>query len=133
MGYGVALSAAAHFALVFSFHVGAKVFPPERPEIDLATLPELMVVAPIGLIAQALPLAPGGVGVGEAAFAGLYRLADRPESRGVIARLAVRIAEWLLALAAWIVYFQMRKQLRAAEENAKRGGGSGPPLSAPSG
>jgi hypothetical protein len=133
MGYGVVLSAASHFALVFTFHFAAQVFPPEHPETDLATLPELMVIAPIGFAAQALPLAPGGMGVGEAAFAGLYRLADRPESRGVIARLAMRIAEWVLALAAWIVYFRMRKELRAAKEEAKGEGGGDPTPSAPSG
>jgi hypothetical protein len=113
MGYGMLLTAAAHLAIVFSFHVGARVFPPEHPETDLATLSELVVIAPIGFIAQIVPLAPGGVGVGEAAFAGLYRLTDRPESQGVIARLSMRIAEWMLALAAWIVYFRMRKEVRA--------------------
>lgn len=118
MGYGVVLTAASHVAIVLTFHVAARVFPPQHPETDLATLPELMVIAPIGFIAQTIPIAPGGVGVGEAAFAGLYRLAGHPESQGVIARLSMRIAEWLLALGAWIVYFSMRKELRAAREEA---------------
>ena len=131
MGYGVVLTAASHFAMVFTFYVAARVFPPEHPETDLATLSELIVIAPIGFIAQALPLAPGGVGVGEAAFAGLYRLADRPESQGVIARLSMRIAEWVLALAAWIVYFRMRKELRAAKAEAKGEGGGDPTPSDP--
>lgn len=131
MGYGVLLTAASHVAIVFTFHVAARVFPPEHPQSDLASLSELMVIAPIGFIAQALPLAPGGVGVGEAAFAGLYRLADRPESRGVIARLSMRIAEWILALAAWIVYFRMRNELHAARVESRGGGGldSTPPAS----
>jgi uncharacterized membrane protein YbhN (UPF0104 family) len=133
MGYGVVLSAASHLAMVFTFHVAARVFPPEHPEIELATLSELVVIAPIGFIAQALPLAPGGVGVGEAAFAGLYRVVDRPESRGVIARLSMRIAEWMIALAAWIVYFRMRKELRAAKEEAKKENSGDPRRSAPSG
>jgi len=133
MGYGLVLTAASHLAIVFTFHVAARVFPPEHPETDLATLSELVVIAPIGFIAQALPLAPGGVGVGEAAFAGLYRLAGRPESQGVIARLTMRIAEWVLALAAWIVYFRMRKELRTAKEEAKGEGGGDPTPPAPSG
>ena len=112
------LTAASHVAIVLTFHVAARVFPPQHPETDLATLPELIVIAPIGFIAQTIPIAPGGVGVGEAAFAGLYRLVGRPESQGVIARLSMRIAEWLLALGAWIVYFSMRKELRAAREEA---------------
>ena len=133
MGYGVVLTAASHFAIIFTFHVAARVFPPEHPATDLATLSELMVIAPIGFIIQTLPLAPGGVGVGEAAFAGLYRLADRPESRGVIARLAMRIAEWVLALAAWIVYLRMRKELRDTKEKAKGEGSGDPTPHVPSG
>jgi hypothetical protein len=117
MGYGVLLTAASHFAIVLTFYFAASVFPPEEPETDLATLPELMVIAPIGFVAQALPLAPGGLGVGEAVFAGLYQLADRPGSQGVIARLSMRIAEWLIALAAWLVYFRMRDELRAVRED----------------
>jgi uncharacterized membrane protein YbhN (UPF0104 family) len=133
MGYGVLLTAASHFAIVLTFHAAARVFPPEYPEADLATLSELMVIAPVGFIVQTLPLAPGGVGVGEAAFAGLYRLSNRPESQGVIARLSMRIAEWVLALAAWIVYFRMRKDLRTAKKEARGEGGDGPTPSAPSG
>jgi uncharacterized protein (TIRG00374 family) len=120
VGYAVGLSAIAHLALVLSFHAAARVFPAENPETDLITLPELVVIAPIGFIAQALPLAPGGVGVGEAAFAGLYRLLDRPESRGVVARLAMRIAEWVIALAALMVYFKMRQEVRGAKEQLYR-------------
>jgi uncharacterized membrane protein YbhN (UPF0104 family) len=119
MGYGIVLTATSHLAIIFTFYFAASVFPPEHPETDLATLPELMVIAPIGFAAQALPLAPGGLGVGEAVFAGLYRLADRPGSQGVIARLSMRIAEWLIALAAWMVYFRMREELRAAGEAVK--------------
>lgn len=133
MGYGVALTAASHVVIILTFHAAARVFSPERAEADLATLPELMVIAPIGFLAQALPLAPGGLGVGEAVFAGLYRLADRPESQGVIARLSMRIAEWVLAFLAWIVYFRMHKQVRAAKDEAGEGGGGAPPPSAPTG
>jgi uncharacterized membrane protein YbhN (UPF0104 family) len=127
MGYGVALTAVSQLAMVLTFYLAARVFPTERPETDLATLPELMVIAPVGFLVQALPLAPGGVGVGEAAFAGLYRLAGRPESQGVIARLAMRMAELVLALVALIVYFGLRRELRAARDEAE-GGGKPTPL-----
>ena len=120
MGYGLLLTAVSHFAIVITFYFAASVFPSKHPETDTATLPELMVIAPIGFVAQALPLAPGGLGVGEAAFAGLYRLADRPGSQGVIARLSMRIAEWLIALAAWFVYLRLREELGAASEGVKQ-------------
>ena len=85
----VGLSALAHFGLVFAFHSASRVFPPSDPS-EQASLAEHMVIAPIGFIVQALPLSPGGVGVGEAAFAGLYKISGRPQSRGVIARLSLR-------------------------------------------
>lgn len=114
MGYGVVLTAVSHVVLICTFYAAGRVFPTERPETDPPALAELVVIAPVGFVIQAVPLAPGGVGVGEAAFAGLYRLVNRPESQGVITRLAMRIAEWILALVAWIIYFRIRKTLRDA-------------------
>lgn len=115
---GLALSALSHFALVFAFHCGSRVFPPENPAVEQATLGEHLIVAPVGFIVQALPVSPGGVGVGEAAFAGLYRLCGRPESRGVVARLALRVVEWGLGLVGYLVYLRMRsaRELPAFEE-----------------
>jgi uncharacterized membrane protein YbhN (UPF0104 family) len=116
---GVALSAVSHVALVFGFHSASRVFPPANPDAELATLPEHMVIAPIGFIVQAVPISPGGVGVGEAAFAGLYKLSGRPASRGMIARLSLRLAEWLIALSGYIVYLRMRAEVRELEHEAE--------------
>jgi uncharacterized protein (TIRG00374 family) len=121
---GVGLSAMAHFGLVFAFHCTSRVFPPESIETDQATLAEHMVIAPIGFIVQALPLSPGGVGVGEAAFAGLYKLSGRPESRGVIARLALRVVEWIIGFIGYMMYLRMKAhhELPAGEENGDENG-----------
>lgn len=118
VGAGVALSAVSHLGLVFAFHCAARVFPPENADTDRATLAEHLVIAPIGFIVQALPLSPGGVGVGEAAFAGLYRLSGRPESRGVIARLSLRLVEWIIGLVGYLVYLRMTasREIPAIEE-----------------
>lgn len=125
---GVGLSAASHFGLVFAFHASSRVFPPANPVTDQATLAEHMVVAPIGFIVQALPLSPGGVGVGEAAFAGLYKLSNRPESRGVIARLSLRVVEWMIGLLGYLVYLRMKAhhELPTVEE-VEAGTGKEPP------
>jgi uncharacterized membrane protein YbhN (UPF0104 family) len=115
IGAGVALSAASHVALVLAFHAASRVFPPAAaPAEQSASLTEHLVIAPIGFIVQALPVSPGGVGVGEAAFAGLYQLSGRPASRGVIARLSLRIVEWLLGLTGYVIYLRMKKELPAA-------------------
>lgn len=118
---GLALSAASHFGLVFAFHCASRTFPPVQ-EADLATLSEHMVIAPIGFIVQAVPISPGGVGVGEAAFAGLYKLSGRPETRGIIARLSLRIAEWLIGLTGYLVYLRMRAEVREIQHEVEEEG-----------
>ncbi|MBY0458564.1 MAG: flippase-like domain-containing protein, partial [Gemmataceae bacterium] len=119
VAFGVVLSALSHFALVFAFHCASRVFPPDNPAVELASLSEHMVVAPIGFIVQAVPLAPGGVGVGEAAFAGLYKLSDRPETRGIIARLSLRLVEWLIGLTGYLVYLRMRAEVLEIQHEAE--------------
>ncbi|MCI0704489.1 MAG: flippase-like domain-containing protein [Planctomycetia bacterium] len=116
--FGLALSAAAHFGLVFAFHCASRVFPPENVA-ELATLPEHLVIAPIGFIVQAIPISPGGVGVGEAAFAGLYKLCGRSETRGIVARLSLRIVEWLIGLIGYLVYLRMKAEVREVEHEVE--------------
>ena len=127
---GLAISAVAHCGLVFAFHCSSRVFPPANAA-DLVTLPEHMVIAPIGFIVQAIPVSPGGVGVGEAAFAGLYKLSNRDGMRGFAARLALRISEWIIAFFGYIVYLRMRAEVKEiqheAEEDEEKQEGDGDP------
>ncbi|MBP3958891.1 flippase-like domain-containing protein [Gemmata sp. G18] len=108
---GVCISAVAHCALVLSFHCASRVFPPNDPAAEPASLSEHFVIAPIGFIVQAIPISPGGVGVGEAAFAWLYKISDRPEMLGVVARLSLRLVEWLLGIIGYIVFLRMRAEV----------------------
>jgi glycosyltransferase 2 family protein len=128
---GLFLSAASHFAMVLAFHCASQVFPASNPETDQATLIEHLVVAPIGFIVQALPISPGGVGVGEAAFAGLYKLCGRPESRGVIGRLSFRVGEWIIALLGGIIYLRMRSHHELPEDDENGSEGEKPPDPSP--
>lgn len=122
---GLALSAASHVALVMAFHCASRLFPPENPSAELASLSEHAVVAPIGFIVQAVPISPGGVGVGEAAFAGLYKLSDRPATRGIVARLSLRIVEWLMALIGYIAFLRMRTEVRELQHEMEEDEGQG--------
>lgn len=64
-----ALSVIGHLALLCVFSAAGRVFMPNAPAITVSML------ALLGLLANALPITPGGLGVGEAAFEGLFRLA----------------------------------------------------------
>jgi uncharacterized protein (TIRG00374 family) len=127
---GVALSAASHFGLVFAFHCASRVFVSTDATAQPASLAEHFVIAPIGFIAQAIPITPGGVGVAEGIFMWLYKLSGRAEILGFSARLSLRMVEWLIALTGYIVYLRMRNEVREiqheVEEDAEnQGSGDG--------
>jgi uncharacterized membrane protein YbhN (UPF0104 family) len=124
---GVGVTAVAHVCLVGAFHCASRMFPSANPGVELATAAEHAVIAPIGFIVQAVPLSPGGVGVGEAAFAGLYKLSGRPETRGVISRLALRISEWLLGLVGYIIFLRMKAHHELPEEGEENAEAEPPP------
>lgn len=108
---GVGITAVAHAAMMASFYFASRSFAAD----NLPTLPEILVIAPIGFIVQALPVSPGGVGVGEAAFAYLFKVAKRSEESGLAARLALRLVEWGLGALGYLVYLRMKKELPLAE------------------
>lgn len=62
-----ALSVGGHLALLCLISAAAKVFMPGAPPLTVSLL------ALLGFLANALPITPGGLVVGEAAFEGLFR------------------------------------------------------------
>jgi uncharacterized membrane protein YbhN (UPF0104 family) len=64
----------------------------------------MVLLIPLGFMANVVPLTPGGLGVGEAAFDGLFRLAGF--SGGAELLLAWRLLTVLPAAVGLVVYFQ---------------------------
>ena len=76
---------------------------------------EASLLSPIGFLANTLPLTPGGLGVGEAAFERLFRLAHI--TTGAEALLGWRLLTTLISLLGLVYYLQGRKQfIEAAQE-----------------
>lgn len=117
----IAMTAVVHVGFVFMFHLAVRVFPANEP----GTIPEHVVVAPIGYIAQAFFPAPGGVGGGEFIFGYLYTLLGRPEGTGVIGRLTMRVVDWSIGLVGLYFFLRMRRTLPAVEEEAEKEGYTG--------
>lgn len=69
---------------------------------------EASLLVPIGFLANTLPLTPGGLGVGEAAFERLFRLAHI--KTGAEALLGWRLLTTLISLLGLVYYLQGRKQ-----------------------
>ena len=112
----VLLSAIAHTGMVLVFHCCVHIFPPDDRS-QLGTLAEHFVIAPLGYIAQAMMLLPGGIGAGEFSFGKLYDLI-RPgaSSVGLGGRLMLRIPEWTLGLLGYFAYHRMKDELPMTEE-----------------
>jgi glycosyltransferase 2 family protein len=106
----VALSAAAHVAMILLFHCTSRIYEVAGAG-GPATLAEHCVICPVGYIAQALFPAPGGVGGAEGVFGFLYTLLNRSEVLGVVGRLVLRMAEWTLGFAGYITYLRMKHEL----------------------
>jgi len=68
----------------------------------------LMIVAPMGFIANALPLTPGGLGVGEAAFSSLFNIVGLNYGAEVL--LGWRIIMALVGLIGLYFYLKGRHQ-----------------------
>lgn len=113
----IGLSAIVHTGFVLIFHLAVHVAPPADPAL-LGTLPEHFVIAPIGYIVQAMIPLPGGLGVAELTFGGLYKLIRGAEGEavGLAGRLSMRVIEWSLGLVGYVAYLRMRDELPGGTE-----------------
>lgn len=74
---------------------------------DIPTAAEHFLLVPIGLIIQAVPLFPGGTGIGEAGFGGLYQWFECTAAVAVLGSLVMRILTWIFALGGFAVAQRM--------------------------
>jgi uncharacterized protein (TIRG00374 family) len=100
------------FVLTFYFSARTLADPTER----IPTVQEHFVVIPIGLVIQAVPLLPGGLGVGEWGFGKMYDLLNYFERDGVVGSLVQRVIFWILGLVGYLIYLRMKPSLAPAEE-----------------
>ena len=124
-----------HAGWVFIFHLCVSAF----PDVDSATLPEHILIVPVGMTAQALFPLPGGVGGGEAAYGWLYTLIGNAAIGGILGCLVQRVIAWGIGLIGYVIYLRMPKEevVRAVEEplppapSPKGGGGEAAGLPLP--
>jgi uncharacterized protein (TIRG00374 family) len=108
----------AGFVLTFYFAVRTLWDPTNAP---IPTLAEHFLLVPIGLVIQALPGLPGGLGLGELGFGKLYLWFGYAADNGVVGMLVQRVVNWALGLLGYLVYLRMKPTLQAVmEENSAR-------------
>ncbi len=69
----------------------------------LPGLSEHFLLVPIGLVISGIPLFPGGAGIGEAGFGGLYELFGSAPANGVLASLLFRVSGWGIGIVGYLV------------------------------
>jgi uncharacterized membrane protein YbhN (UPF0104 family) len=73
----------------------------------------MALLIPLGFVANALPLTPGGLGVGEAAFDQLFQLAGF--TGGAVALLGWRLLTLLIGLPGLLIYIFAKQQVIAPQ------------------
>lgn len=90
----VLMSMVAHVGFIGSLWGAARSLPGDQWPLRVH-----YVVAPIGLSVNAIPLSPGGLGVGEAGMQQLFGLVGGDGAKAFVMMLAYRVMSWLIALA----------------------------------
>ncbi|MBT3226933.1 MAG: flippase-like domain-containing protein [Deltaproteobacteria bacterium] len=104
------ISIIIHSLTAFMFFLVSKMV--KMDQIDIATQ---MFIMPIGLITMAIPIAPGGIGIGHAAFETLYLLIGVKGGADIFnLYIVTQLAVYLLG---GIVYFMYSNEYKVTEEN----------------
>jgi uncharacterized protein (TIRG00374 family) len=74
------------------------------PARSVPGLAEHFLLVPVGLIIMAVPLFPGGAGIGELGFGLLYGWFGYDRAAGILGSLVQRVLSWVLALGSYGVY-----------------------------
>lgn len=98
LGAALLLSLSANLILVGTLLIAVMVVDPAGLEA------RLLVLAPIGQVINSLPLTPGGLGVGESAFQGLFGLVG--VTSGASALICWRIWNFVASLAGLVFYLR---------------------------
>jgi uncharacterized membrane protein YbhN (UPF0104 family) len=105
-----ALSVVGHLALLGVMNAAARAFMPNAQPLTVSLL------ALLGLLANALPITPGGLGVGEAAFEGLFRSVGYGGGARLI--LAWRVGMLTLCCLGCALYITGARRGQVAEATA---------------
>jgi len=88
---------------------------------SIPTVAEHFLLVPIGLVIQAAPLFPGGAGIGEAGFGGLYAWFGCAAAVAVLGSLMQRVLSWVVGLAGYLISLRMSHSKSAVESERTQG------------
>jgi uncharacterized membrane protein YbhN (UPF0104 family) len=107
----LAISWVGFVAFVLAYYFSVRTLWDSGAGTAIPTLAQHFLLVPIGLVIMAMPLFPGGAGIGELGYGKLYAWFHCSEASGVLGSLVQRVLSWVVGLAGFVVYSQMRAGL----------------------
>ena len=115
MALAVAISAANHFLIIWGVCELARAFGVTRAMVSFA---QFMVLVPVANIVSALPVAPGGWGVGEATYEVLFDMVGADGALGVATSVSFRLCSLCFGLVGglFLLLPSYKAEIRALQE-----------------
>jgi hypothetical protein len=107
LGLAVVLAVIGHIGFVMSYYYSSLAVLPDHHTPSPA---EHFLIIPSGMVVQAIPITPGGLGTAEVAFSKLYAM--RGSDKGYLTSLAQRVVALSVALLGLIFYIPLRRTVR---------------------
>ena len=120
------LSWVGQVGFVFVFYSCVQTLNP--PEDAIPSIAQHFLLVPIGLVIQALPGSPGGIGIGEAGFGGLYELFGCSAGIAVVGSLVRRVVDWTIGLGGYVIWLRMKATQPAEGSPSESRGPDAPPV-----
>jgi uncharacterized protein (TIRG00374 family) len=89
------------------------------PNNPLPTLAQHLLIVPVSSVIAAIPLFPGGAGINEAGFGGLYALFGSTASNGILTALVGRFLSWVIGFLGYLASQGMQSNPKEAASTAK--------------
>jgi uncharacterized protein (TIRG00374 family) len=114
IAFTMLISWTGHIFFVLYFYCSARVlWDPGDPAQRIPSLAQHFLLVPIGLVIRAVPLFPGGVGIGEMGYGVLYKWLGASESSGVLGSLVNRVCDWTISIFGFFIYRHLRVAIPA--------------------
>jgi uncharacterized membrane protein YbhN (UPF0104 family) len=126
--YGVlGISLAGHVGFVLLYYFSMRTLWDAGSGQEVPTLAQHFLIVPIGMVIQAMPLFPGGAGIGELGFGLLYGWLGASEASGVLGSLVMRVNTWIIGLIGYVVYRRMHLALPTTKSEIRNPKSEGNP------
>jgi uncharacterized protein (TIRG00374 family) len=121
IAFTMLISWTGHIFFVLYFYCSARVlWDAGDPAQRIPSLAQHFLLVPIGLVIRAVPLFPGGVGIGEMGYGVLYKWLGASESCGVLGSLVNRVCDWTISIFGFFIYRHLRIAVPVESNGAVR-------------